>query len=380
MLALLAALGTACASRGRLIMRKGRRPVPVTRIVTRTPQAFFAVSGTAELSSPTAAVFVSALAVPIPAEPEALSVSARSGDCLWILSRRYLGTGFRWPEIARANHMDQPWRIEVGQVLEMPAPPPRPAGARLERSRPVSEGRRYGWAKVPNDAFTVGEKLTFAVQYGSVTAGYATLSIPEVVEYNGRPAFHVVAEARTHPFFETFFKVHDVLTSYIDVDYAFPWRYEKHIHEGGFKADASYEYDHRDCAIREPAKGTSAEMPEDSQDVLSCFYYFRTQPMVVGSVVTIPVTADDMKSYGLTVNVLRKESISTLAGDFDCVVVQPHLTFQGVFQQKGEVTIWLTDDQRRIPVLVKSKIAIGSITVNLQDAEWVEPEHGAADE
>jgi hypothetical protein len=54
-------------------------------------------------------------------------------------------------------------------------------------------------------------------------------------------------------------------------------------------------------------------------------------------------------------------------------VVQPHLTFQGVFQQKGEVLIWLTDDVRRIPVMVRSKIAIGSININLQDAEWVEP-------
>ena len=114
-------------------------------------------------------------------------------------------------------------------------------------------------------------------------------------------------------------------------------------------------------------------MPINSQDVFSCFYLFRTMPMEVGKSSTIVATADDMKTYDVKVDVLRKEHIKTLAGDFDCVVVQPHLSFQGLFQQKGEVYIWLTDDQRRIPVMVKSKIAIGSININLQDAEWVDP-------
>jgi len=305
-------------------------------------------------------------------------VLARPGDCLWTLSRRYLGTGFRWPEIARANGIADPWTIAVGQSISVPAPPARRGG--VPGGRAQREARRYGWRAVPNGAFTLGEKLGYAVQYGSVTAGYATLSVTEVVEAQGRPVFHIVAQARTHPFFETFFTVRDELDSYVDVDDAFSWRYEKHIHEGRFRAEASYDLDQRCGEIREPAKGTLAPMPIGSQDVLSCLYYFRTQPMVVGSPVAITVTADDMKNYVVTVDVLRKERVSTLAGDFDCVVVQPHLTFNGVFQQKGEVFLWITDDQRRIPVLIKSRILIGSININLQDAEWVEPDQGAPDD
>jgi len=231
---------------------------------------------------------------------------------------------------------------------------------------------------VPNQAYTVGEKLTFAVQYGALTAGYATLSIPEVIQRGNRPVFHVVAEATSLQFFDLFFKVHDVLDSYIDVDDAFSWGYEKHLREGGYQADAVYDYDQDSGMIREPAKGKQAPMPFASQDVLSCFYYFRTQPMAVGSVVAIPVTADNMKSYQLTVNVLRKERVSTLAGVFDCVVVQPHLAFQGVLRQRGEVFLWVTDDQRRLPVLIRSKIVIGSININLQNAQWVQPSRGAS--
>jgi hypothetical protein len=248
------------------------------------------------------------------------------------------------------------------------APAPKP----LVTPAPKNEAKRYGWTKVPNRAFTVGEKLTFAVQYGSITAGYATMSIPEVVAESGRPVYHIVAEAKTHPFFEKIFKVRDRIESFVDVDHLFPWRYEKHLREGGYSADAQYQYDQRAGRMREPTKGKDEPMPIGSHDVISCFYFFRTMDMTVGSESTIRVSADDMKNYELKVNVLRKERVSGLAGDFDCVVVQPHLTFQGVFQQKGEVFIWLTDDERRIPVKVRSKIAIGSININLQDAEWVE--------
>lgn len=351
---------SACAGKGKFIMRKGVKPVAVT-VAVPLPEA------TPEALSPTAQ-----------AAPATLKVA--KGDSLWRLSRRHMEKGTRWPLLADANKLNEPWILQPGQVLLMPQgltytaqPRAQPRPVPTPPKRPQDEAKKFGWKKVPNRAFTVGEKLTFAVQYGNVTAGYATLSIPEVQLVEGRPVFHVVAEAKTHPFFETFFKVRDRIETFIDVDYAFPWRYEKHLREGGYSADASYIYDQRAGKILEPAKGKEAAMPITSQDVLSCFYWFRTQPMEVGSVHNVPVTADNMQNYGLKVDVLRKETVKTLAGTFDCVVVQPHLTFQGVFQQKGEVFIWLTDDVRRIPVMVRSKIVIGSININLQDAEWVEP-------
>ncbi len=307
------------------------------------------------------------------------SVRVHKGDSLWRIARRELGRGALYSLVAQENKVSAPYIIQPGQDLSVAlglsgsaAGAVTPLQPAKRPPSPREEARRYGWTKVPNRAFTVGEKLTFAVQYGNITAGYATMSIPEVVAESGRPAYHIVAEARTHPFFEHIFKVQDRIESYIDVDYIFPWRYEKHLREGGHVADAQYAYDQRAGFMREPSRNHDEPMPIGSQDVLSCFYFFRTMDMTVGSEQSIRVSADDMKNYELKVNVLRKERISSLAGDFDCVVVQPHLSFQGVFQQKGEVFIWLTDDERRIPVRVQSKIAIGSININLQDADWVE--------
>ena len=353
----------ACATHGSIRMMAARKH-PTLATVT----APMTVTATAE-----------ALSAPAPT-PVAVtrSVKVAKGDSLWLIARRELGQGTRYAQLAEANGVRAPYVLQPGQILAVSggpgaAPAPVIAAAKVVvKAPPPGEAKRYKWSKVANHAFTVGEKLTFAVQYGNITAGYAIMSIPEVVAEAGRPVYHLVAIARTHPFFEHIFKVQDRIESYIDVDYLFPWRYEKHLHEGGHIADAQYAYDQRTGFMREPAKGKDEPMPIGSQDVLSCFYYFRTMDMTVGSEQSIRVSADDMKNYELKVNILRKERVSSLAGDFDCVVVQPHLTFQGVFQQKGEVFIWITDDERRIPVKVQSKIAIGSININLQDAEWVE--------
>ena len=338
-----------CAGGGQLVVRRGPAKLP-------PPVEPAPASGL----SPTA---------PAPAPP---LLVVRRGDSLWSLARRQWGKGSAWVGLAQANGLRAPWTLRPGLRLRLPdgsvtAPATQPG--------PGDEARRYGWPVVPNHAFTVGETLTFAVQYGGLTAGYATLAIPDLLRLEGRPCFHVVASAKTIPFFETFFTVLDRIESGIDVDCAFSWHYEKHIHEGGFLADASYVYDQRDHLMREPAKGKQVPMPPQAQDVLSCFYYFRTLATAPGDHVTIPVTADDSKSYQLSVDVLRRERMHCLAGDFDCLVVVPHLAFKGVFQQKGDVTMWVTDDARRIPVYIKSKIAIGSININLKDAEWVEPQN-----
>jgi hypothetical protein len=69
----------------------------------------------------------------------------------------------------------------------------------------------------------------------------------------------------------------------------------------------------------------------------------------------------------MEVKVLKRERIEVPAGKFDCILVEPVLKSEGVFQSKGSIFVWLTDDERRIPVLVKSKVPVGSISVSLTD-------------
>ena len=354
LLGLLALCG--CASRGqvKVILAPPPRPTPAPDYVA--PEAAAPVSATAA------------------AQQEA---KVLPGDSFWRISRRELGTGTRYAELAQANGLQPESLIRPGDTLKLPGDFVRaglapPAGAPQKPGK-KPKPRPESWPKRVNRAYAVGEKLTFAVQYFTATAGYAILSIPEYSVQQGRVCAHIVAEAKTHPFFETFFKVRDRIETYIDADSLIPWRYEKHIREGGFSADAGYVFDQRAHKMLEPDKGKSVTVTAETQDVLSCFYWFRTMELTPGKDATIHVAADNMLSYELLVNVLRREKVSTLAGEFDCILVQPHLKYDGIFQQKGEVFVWISDDQRRIPVKIQTKIAIGSINLTLQDAEWVQP-------
>jgi hypothetical protein len=74
---------------------------------------------------------------------------------------------------------------------------------------------------------------------------------------------------------------------------------------------------------------------------------------------------DCKKLWNTEVKVLRREEIETPLGKFRTVVIKPLLKSEGIFARTGDMYIWLTDDDRRIPVLMKSKVKIGSITATL---------------
>lgn len=65
-------------------------------------------------------------------------------------------------------------------------------------------------------------------------------------------------------------------------------------------------------------------------------------------------------------SVLRRERIRVPAGSFDCILVKPELRSEGIFDQKGEIFVWMTDDGRHMPVLMRSAIVIGEIACLLE--------------
>jgi hypothetical protein len=218
--------------------------------------------------------------------------------------------------------------------------------------------------EVLNLSFGVSERLKFKVRWGPIKAGNATMEIPEIIEYNGRKCFRIVSTAESSKFFSAFFKVRDRVESFTDVEGVYSLHFEKHIREGKFQADKSVDFDQLNhLALTDK---DTIPVPPFVQDVLSALYYVRTQPLEIGKSLFVD-NHTDKKNYTLEVKVLKKERVEVDAGTFDCVVVQPILQAAGVFEQKGTLTVWLTDDQKKMPVLMKSKVAIGSITTELTD-------------
>jgi hypothetical protein len=66
------------------------------------------------------------------------------------------------------------------------------------------------------------------------------------------------------------------------------------------------------------------------------------------------------------IRVLRRETVRTPAGAFHCVVVEPGMREEGIFIQKGrKLQIWLTDDERKVPVLMRVEVFFGHVTAEL---------------
>ncbi len=211
--------------------------------------------------------------------------------------------------------------------------------------------------------FGPGERLQFAVKYGFVHAGNAVLAV-ETEPGAAEPALRLLSTAESSRFFETFFPVHDRVISVWSPVSRLPLRFEKHIREGKYAKDETVRFDH-EAGTAVDQKGNLDRILPGAQDVLSAFYFVRTLPLRVGETVEVPNYADG-KNYPLQVSVLRRETVEVPAGKFRCLVVEPLLRTAGLFKQEGSLTIWLTDDARRMPVLMKSKVTVGSIAAELE--------------
>ncbi len=216
-----------------------------------------------------------------------------------------------------------------------------------------------------NNAFQVGEKLTFDVKYGFVTAGIATMQIPQMRRISGREAYHVTFEVNSVPSFDWIYKVRDRYETFIDAKGLFPWRFEQHIREGGYSRDFSAFFDQR----KGKAKTSEGEyeIPKYVNDIISAFYLARTfdySNLKVNDRIHLKNFYKD-KVYDLDVRYLGRETIDVAAGTFKCIVVEPLVQEGGLFKSEGSIIVWLTDDDLKIPVKVKTKVVIGSIDAEL---------------
>jgi hypothetical protein len=220
--------------------------------------------------------------------------------------------------------------------------------------------------KVQNDAFTVGEWLRFNISYGFIHAGTATMAIPDYTYINHRQCYHIKTEAFSASGFNWIFKVEDKYESHIDVEGIFPWRFERHIKEGKYKSDDAADFDQYWHFAK--TKDSTYSVPEYVHDILSAFYFVRTQDFSsfkAGDKIHLKNFFKD-KVYNLDIKYLGKLPVDVDAGTFSCIIVEPLLTEGGLFKHQGRMLIWLTDDDRKIPVKVTTGIFVGSINIELE--------------
>jgi hypothetical protein len=214
--------------------------------------------------------------------------------------------------------------------------------------------------------FSVGEQIDFHVMFGIIPAGKAQLAVVGMDSVDGQLAFHALSTARSAKAYDLVFKVRDSVETWFDADSIYTHFFRKRLNEGPYHDEKVVQYDLADQIVRwwdDGVEKPPINVPSRIQDVLSAGYKVRTLPLALGDTLAIR-THDVDKTYDLLVIVHDREPVETDLGVFDCFKVEPVLRSGGIFKkEKGaRVFVWVTADDRRIPVKMQSKVSFGSIT------------------
>lgn len=222
----------------------------------------------------------------------------------------------------------------------------------------------------PRRPFHAGEKLTYTVSWSKVfSAGTAVMEVKQELIGNGRDVYRFISTARTTGMVKKVYSVHDVVQSLVDQRTFQSISYDLNSKHGSKKKERKIFFNHETgtATYRSGEDEHVVEIAANAQDALSSLYYVRCHPeFIVGKSFVVDIL-DSGKNWAVEVHVLARERIKTPVGEFDTIKVRTYPKFEGVFMHKGEIVMWLTDDSRRVPVLMKSTITIGSIVATLTE-------------
>lgn len=217
------------------------------------------------------------------------------------------------------------------------------------------------------------EKLVFSMSWGLLSVGEATLGVDKIVMFNGRPAYHLVSEARSNAFCDTFYVVRDLNESWLDARTLTSLGYSKKVREGGFFRDewVLYDRDAETFVNRRVSRDGSfnvrtGTIPAQVQDILSSIYYVRAQPLPDGTELKVNVNTPD--NWPLVIKVMKRESLKVPPGKFKAVIVEPLMIKEGIFVQKGKrLRLWFSDDDKKRMLMMKAEVFFGNVTATLRE-------------
>ena len=226
--------------------------------------------------------------------------------------------------------------------------------------------------------FQPGERLVYELKWEFIKAGEASLSVMPIETVDGQTAFHFVMTARSVPFIDVFYKVRDRIDAYANLGLDHSVFYKKKQREGKTRRDIVVLFDWKENKARYIKSGNPRdpiELMPGTFDPLSAFYYVRTLPPQPDTFIERPVTDGKRNVIGRA-TFIKKERIEVNGSEYDAFLIEPELKhIRGVFEKSEDASIqvWISADHRRIPLRVKSKVAVGSFLADLISAEGLAP-------
>jgi len=231
-------------------------------------------------------------------------------------------------------------------------------------------GKRKSFAGPPLiEAFKPGELLIYEISWSNiVTAGTAVMEVKGELLPNGKKVLTFTATTHSAGLVDKFYRVNDKLVSIFDPVNMQSLKFSLNESHGKKKRRRELVFDQANKTVISTLNDNPPEtlaVMKQTQDALSSVYYLRTRDDFVAGKAIIIQVHDSGKNWSVEVETLGREQVKTPAGTFATIKVRTFPKYEGVFMNKGEIFIWLTDDLRKVPVLMKSTIAIGAIVSTL---------------
>ncbi|PUZ28000.1 DUF3108 domain-containing protein [Chitinophaga parva] len=234
----------------------------------------------------------------------------------------------------------------------------------------LSSARAQDFCGLRNTAYHAGESFTLKVFYNLgriyVGAGEAVMTINNE-KLDGKDVYHIVAAGKTYRSYDWIFKVRDTYQTYIDTATLQPYKFVRDVNEGGYKINANVTFD-RESNTATSTK-TKITVPHCVQDVVSAVYYARNidfNKYKVNDKITFSMYLDD-QVYEIYIRYLGKEEVDTRFGKFRAIKFKPLLLKGTAFTGGEQMTVWVSDDENKIPLRIDSPISVGSIKVDMID-------------
>jgi hypothetical protein len=225
--------------------------------------------------------------------------------------------------------------------------------------------------------FAPGERLRFRLRWTVVPAGEAILEVLPIQTVDGQKAYHFRLTARSNLIVDQIYKVRDRIDAFASIDMSRAIRYHHKQHEGDNRKNVVVRFDWQNDIARynDGQTDNEVQIKPGTFDPLSVFYYSRMVDFDANGLIQCPVS-DGKKCVDGQARIVKKETIKVLSGWYETYLIEPELKHVGgVFEKSkdAKIHIWVTADERRLPVKIASKVAIGSFVGELVAVENAPP-------
>ena len=218
----------------------------------------------------------------------------------------------------------------------------------------------------------VGERWGFHGRWLGIPIGSGWVEVKELIELEGRAAYHIEVQGHSNELLSTFYPIHDVIHSYLDAETLQPLRFEKDQREGHYRAQEVVVFDHaKGLATYHSLVNQSIKeipFPPDVQDLISALFWFRTQSLRPNQTLRLQLYTDE-KIYQTDIEVKAPLLLELLKrGTFPCLVVEPKASFKGLLVKRGRLWAYFTADERRLPLLIRVTTPWGPMSAVIDEA------------